>query len=237
MRVTWSDDLRAGLPGEPAQDAGADRVRCARLAGVMRMRRRRTRDRVARGSSEVGCERRSRSGTIGAGRLLARERRRRARPGPRRASRARRRRSGGRAGAGGRRPPRRTPSGAGTTIGRLPFASATMTEPTPACVTTTRARADRLDHPLEGEEVDDARRPARSIARRVPVLDRRAPRRAASSATARSSRSKRASFVPTVTKIMRPPRRRCRRSARRAARRRARATARSGASAIGAISR
>ena len=46
-----------------------------------------------------------------------------------------------------------------------------MTEPTPACVTTTRARRIVSTMLLEREEVDELARPARSIARRVAVLD------------------------------------------------------------------
>ena len=48
-------------------------------------------------------------------------------------------RGGSPTGPGGRRRPRANAFRRGTTIGRLPFASETITEPTPACVTTTRA--------------------------------------------------------------------------------------------------
>ena len=129
---------------------------------------------------------------------------------------ARLRRSGGPAGAGGRRRPRRSALRRGTTTGRLPFASATMTEPTPACVTTTRARRIVVDHLLEREEVDElgTRRPERATSARA---GRRASSSSGSAPTASQQPVEPGLVRPDADEDHRaPPRRRCRRSACRA---------------------
>ena len=87
----------------------------------------------------------------------------------------------------------------GTTTGRLPFASDESMEPTPACVTTTRAPRIGRHELVEGQVVDAGR--ARRAHGRRPMLDEQLliGRNVSS---ARRSRSKVASFVPTVTKII-----------------------------------
>ena len=213
IREIWSDDLRARLPREAAEDAGADPVRRALLGrrhagagasgrGIACSRKlvRSAASELALGTIAAGCCSPASAAAEPVRRLDERDEPRRGEPSAELQLVV----VDGLAEA---------PSGAARRPGACRSRARPCTEPTPAWVTTTRARADRLDHLLEREEVDELGA-GRLDRERVAVLDRRAPRRAGSSATARRSRSKRASFVPTLTKIMRPPRRRCRRSAR-----------------------
>ena len=111
----------------------------------------------------------------------------------------------------------------GTTTGRLPFRSAAMIEPTPACSDHDPGAPD-VGGELVEREVVDARRAARGAPARAVLDDellRAAERRRAPAAGGRTR------FVrPDGDEDHRAARRRCRRSGRAGRRPRARATAR-----------